>query len=137
MLKKNVILSLRCLQEFANVRQTIFDGKPAKCIFISNFVQNFINSYGNAHQSAIFNCILQDYKIFRELLKLITKFQFNFGLRGIMLCEDLSLVEKYIQTMYNVTMTAWTSDPPNKLKIISELMAQMNFLWQKFNFETS
>lgn len=46
-LKSMIILAMRCLQEYANVRQTLFDGKAAKAAFVSNFVQNFIESFGN------------------------------------------------------------------------------------------
>ena len=82
------------------------------------------------------NLILSHPKIFRELLRLINKFQFNFGVRSIINCEQESLTENYLQGIYNITVQSYRCNLPTKETIICELMANMNQIWQRFNFET-
>lgn len=71
-----IVLSLRCLIEFANVRLTIFQNKQTKGVFVANFVSNLIESFGNMSQtqSGKHSLILQHPNILRELLKMIHKF---------------------------------------------------------------
>jgi len=120
------------------VRQTIFPCKNTKGAFVTNFVQNLVQTFGNPQAAQVkYNCILGSNKIFREVLKLITKFQFNFGLRSVVSTEVENLADTYIQGMYNFSMYAYRSTLQNKQSIMTELMAQTNVIWQKFSWETT
>lgn len=93
--KKMIITSLRCLIEFANVRLTIFQNKQTKGVFVANFVKNVIDSFASQAGHAKRDLIFRSVKIFREVLKLIHKFQFNFGVRSVVNTEMEGLVDEY------------------------------------------
>ena len=65
-------------------------------------------------------------KIFREILKMIQKFQNNFGVRGIISCEKEGLLEAYLQNFYQYTIFGFQS---GKMNVITELMAYLNQVW--------
>lgn len=73
--------------------------------------------------------VLNHPKIFREILKLIHKFQFNFGVRSIVNSEIEGLVDEYFQGLYNLTMISYQYQGPTKATVIQELMAFMNNIW--------
>lgn len=136
--KKMVVLSLRCLIEFANVRLTIFQNKQTKGVFVVNFVTNLVDSFGNMsqNQGTKLSLILHHPKIFRELLKMIHKFQFNFGVRSVVSSDLEGLSDQYFQGLFNLTVEAFRFNGPTKKVVILELMTYMNNIWQRFNFET-
>jgi hypothetical protein len=73
----------------ANVRITIFESKNTKANFVENFARNIMELV--SHKQDFSNI-----KIFREILKMIQKFQNNFGVRGIISCEKEGLLEAYL-----------------------------------------
>jgi hypothetical protein len=125
-------LALRCLCEYANLRLSIFDDKATKNAYVANFVQNLIETIGNlGSQDALskLNCIMANNRLFREMMKLIHKFQFNFGVRGVSQTDIEGLTEKYFETLYTLTISGLRSSLPNKKQTITELMSYMNHIW--------
>lgn len=57
-------------------------------------------------------------------------------MRAIVNCEVEGLVEKYFTSIYTFTIGCYQSNLPNKEQTITELMAFMNQVWQRFMFET-
>lgn len=96
-------LALRCLSEYANVRVTIFETKEQKVHFVHNFARNMID-FTSFSQPGRLECVLSNNRIFREVLRLVHKFQNNFGIRAIAGCEQVDLVPNYFTSLYRLTV---------------------------------
>ena len=64
---------------------------------------------------------------------MLSKFQNNFGVRGIINCEKEGLLEVYLQNLYQYTIGCFQT---GKKRVITELMAFINQIWQRLTFET-
>ena len=59
----------------------------------------------------------------------------NFGVRSILGAEVPMLVENYFQAIFNLTVSSYQANLPNKQKTMDELMMHINQVWQRFMFE--
>jgi hypothetical protein len=67
---------------------------------------------------------------------MLNKFQQNFGVRSLVGCEMEGLVEKYFESLFTFTISAYRTTLSNKPSTITELMAHTNSIWSRFVFET-
>jgi hypothetical protein len=86
-------------------------------------------------QSPQLVAIFSNVSIFRETLRMISKFHENFGIRSLINCEVPGLTSVYLQNLYKYTVEAFKCSLPNKKQIISELMAQINNTWYRISLE--
>ena len=79
-LKNIAFLGLKCLSEYSNVRMTFFESKDYKQKYLINFAENMVTMINSEEPNSQISIImLSNIRIFREVLRVITKFQENFG----------------------------------------------------------
>lgn len=83
----------QCLQELANVRQGIFDEKPNRVEYVTNFASNLIMLMQSENAMSVY--LLKDRQLFKEFVKIPFKLELNFQLRDIAEGGP-QLVESYI-----------------------------------------
>ena len=65
-----------CLTELANVRHSIFNNVEARVEFVKNFATHAINLF---QSSAKMHYILKDRIIYKEVVKMLHKFEVRFS----------------------------------------------------------
>lgn len=96
--KSLVLQSLKCLAEYANLRPSFFLEKASKSQYIVNFVNLLVKFTSKDHraQNPHMISLLSNVSIFRETLKVISRFHDNFGIRAILACEVDGLLRAYL-----------------------------------------
>jgi len=74
--------------------------------------------------------LLSNPKIFREVLKLLHKLQFNFNMRHLMALDNPDLIQTYLSSLYNFTIQSFQSNISPKKTIYRELLLSINEDWQ-------
>ena len=79
--------------------------------------------------------IFSNIRLLRELLRIIHKFQTNFGIRAVVNCPVEGLLENYLQSVFEFTISCLRCNLDNKRQVMNEVMAHLNVVWQRFSFE--
>ena len=75
-------------------------------------------------------------RLLRELLRVLNKFQSNFGIIAIINCEVTGLLDQYISTLFGFTMGCLESASlPTKQQILAEVMSNLHYVWQQFHWD--
>ena len=74
--------------------------------------------------------LLSNPKIFREVLKLLHKLQFNFNMRHLVALDNPDLIQTYLSCLYNFTMQSFQSNISPKKTIYRELLLSINDDWE-------
>ena len=140
LLQDIVFNCFKCLGEYANLRQTFFTDKDSKNNYSRNFLSNLtqmLDSRSSSEGLSSHQLILSKPNLFREFLRIINKFQMNFGLRSLVNAEQQQVVGVYIQSLFNYCLFAFNADVKCKSKVMDEMMAWINLVWTRFSFESN
>ena len=143
-MKVLTLLAFRCLSEYANVRATLFGSDTTKSGFVHNFTSNLIQVLENpqvggpelapsslAPTTPIHSMIFQNISIFRETLRMLHKFQNNFGSRALINTKVEGLLDGYLRTLFQYSVECLQCTLPHKQQILTEFMAFLNQVWYR------
>lgn len=71
----------QCLQEFANVRQGIFDDSEKRVEYVANYASNLIMLLQSEDVKSAY--LFKDRHLFKEFVKIPFKLELNFQLRDV------------------------------------------------------
>ena len=126
-MKSLTLVAFRCLSEYANVRATLFSSEAAKSGFVHNFTSNLMQVLENpqvggpelapgclAPTTPIHAIIFQNISLFRETLRMLHKFQNNFGSRTLINTKVEGLLDGYLRTLFQYSVECLQCTLPNK-----------------------
>ena len=97
------LTSLLCLTDLASCRMSIFQDIATRKTFVKNFSEKLIYLFQNSYDK-----LCSNRKLTKSFLRVIFKFEMNFGLRsfGFKEPEDLTALLKYVTELSRFTQSA-------------------------------
>jgi len=89
-----------------------------------------------AQTTPIHAIIFQNISLFRETLRLLHKFQNNFGSRALINTKVEGLVDAYVKILFQYSVECLQCTLPNKQQILTEFMAFLNQVWYRLSLES-